>query len=197
MFHGLFLFKRRLISLTIRPDGGKNRSIITIQIQPMRKFPFIRQHDGMQCGVACLAMICQYYGKNYSLEQLSKLCGVTPEGVSLKALADVAGDLGMETISTRLSECQLSNIPLPCILHWNQNHFVVLYKISSDAHYYLSDPAKGRYKVNGRDLAEHWISTKSQNQSKGIAFILQPTDDFGKVESMGGEKDPFVFCGGM
>lgn len=70
----------------------------------MKKFPFIRQHDGMQCGAACLVMICKYYGQCYSLEQISELCQVTTEGVSLKALADSADALGMETLSARITE---------------------------------------------------------------------------------------------
>ena len=148
----------------------------------MGKFPFIRQHDGMQCGVACLAMICRHYGQRYSLEQLSDLCGLTAEGVSLKAISDAAKDLGMQTLGTRLSERQLSEVPLPCVLHWNQNHFVVLYKIDrSGGRYWISDPGKGRYKVDSAELASHWISTQSQGEPKGIALLMKPDEDFGKT----------------
>lgn len=148
----------------------------------------------MQCGVACLAMICMYYGRNYSLEQLSKLCAMTAEGVSLKAIADASKELGLETISARVSECQLSEIPLPCILHWNQNHFVVLYKINQNRNvFYISDPGKGKYKMNSKDFAEHWISTHSKGESKGIVCIVEPGDQFGKMENVSGEKRSFRF----
>lgn len=163
----------------------------------MKKFPFIRQHDGMQCGVACLAMICRHYGRRYSLEQLSDLCGLTAEGVSLKAISDAARDLGMETVGTRLSEEQLKEVPLPCVLHWNQNHFVVLYKIDrSGRRFWISDPGKGRYKVDSAELASHWISTQSQGQPKGIALLMEPGEDFGKTESAGGERRSFRFLWG-
>ncbi len=163
----------------------------------MGKFPFIRQHDGMQCGVACLAMICRHYGQRYSLEQLSDLCGLTAEGVSLKAISDAAKDLGMQTLGTRLSERQLSEVPLPCVLHWNQNHFVVLYKIDrSGGRYWISDPGKGRYKVDSAELASHWISTQSQGEPKGIALLMKPDEDFGKTRSAGGERRSFRFLWG-
>lgn len=112
----------------------------------MKKFPFIRQHDGMQCGAACLAMICRHYGRLFPLNQLSRLCGITSQGVSLKGIADAAEMLGMETMSARVTERQLDEVPLPCVLHWNQNHFVVLYKIDrKGSRFYISDPGKGRY----------------------------------------------------
>ena len=163
----------------------------------MKKFPFIRQHDGMQCGVACLAMICQYYGKRYTLSLLSEMCSPTNEGVSLKAIADVADELGMDTLSTRLSENQLSEITLPCILHWNQNHFVVLYKIDRNGQrFHISDPAKGRYKLNREEFANHWLSTHSQGAPKGIAFLIAPNENFGKIKSIEGEKRSFRFLFG-
>ena len=163
----------------------------------MKKFPFIRQHDGMQCGVACLAMICQYYGKRYTLSLLSVMCSPTNEGVSLKAIADVADELGMDTLSTRLSENQLSEITLPCILHWNQNHFVVLYRIDRNGQrFHISDPAKGRYKLNREEFANHWLSTHSQGAPKGIAFLIAPNENFGKIKSLEGEKRSFRFLFG-
>ena len=163
----------------------------------MKKFPFIRQHDGMQCGVACLAMICQYYGKRYTLSLLSEMCSPTNEGVSLKAIADVADELGMDTLSTRLSENQLSEITLPCILHWNQNHFVVLYRIDRNGQrFHISDPAKGRYKLNREEFANHWLSTHSQGAPKGIAFLIAPNENFGKIKSLEGEKRSFRFLFG-
>lgn len=94
-----------------------------------RNFPFVSQHDSMQCGVACLAMICSYFKKNKSMNYLSEQCFATTEGVSLLAIDKVASQLGLETISGRVSVNTICNLENPCILHWNQNHFVVLYKV--------------------------------------------------------------------
>ena len=138
----------------------------------------------MQCGVACLAMICRHYGMSYSLEQLSALCTPTTEGVSLKAISDAAHELGLETVSARVPESQLTSLPLPCILHWNQNHFVVLYKIDRDGRrFHIADPGKGRYTLTREELDSHWISIRNQGEPKGIACMLRPGDEFGKVIS--------------
>lgn len=148
----------------------------------------------MQCGAACLVMICRYYGKKYSLARISELCGVTTEGVSLKAIAAAASEIGMDSMSTRLTVQQLCEIPLPCILHWNQNHFVVLYHIDKNGeHFYIADPGKGRYKIGRKELAEHWISTQSKGQDKGVAFLIMPGKDFGKIDNTDVERRSFRF----
>ena len=82
---------------------------------------FIRQQDSMQCGIACLAMICRNYGKKYTIDALSDICFATTEGVSLLGISQAAKKLGFETTSKRISTERLSKISLPCILHWNQN----------------------------------------------------------------------------
>ena len=79
----------------------------------------------MQCGIACLRMICANYGREFSQDYLSKICIATTEGVSLLGIRDTAVKLGFQTVSGRLSIEELSSGILPCILHWNQNHFVV------------------------------------------------------------------------
>lgn len=90
---------------------------------------FYKQHDSMQCGVACLQMICKYLGREYTVDSLSKLCFATTEGVSLLGINEAANTLGLHTVCARATTDMLSNEPLPCILYWNQNHFVVLYKV--------------------------------------------------------------------
>ena len=95
----------------------------------MRSFPFYRQHDAMQCGIACLRMICAFLGKNYSIDSLSKICFASKDGVSLLGISEAAGELGLKTTCGKMSIDQLAKVELPVILHWNQNHFVVLYKI--------------------------------------------------------------------
>lgn len=90
------------------------------------------QHDSMQCGVACIQMVCDYYGKNYPLDYLDQLCSATNEGVSLLGMDVTANQLGIKTVSKELSAEELISANMPCILHWNQNHFVVLYRASKN-----------------------------------------------------------------
>ena len=94
------------------------------------KFPLYRQHDAMQCGVACLRMVCAHFGRQFSMEELSELCPTTSEGVSMLGISRAAEELGLHTACGRLTVDVLATAPLPCILHWNQNHFVVLHRIS-------------------------------------------------------------------
>lgn len=88
----------------------------------MRIFPIVIQHDSMQCGIACLQMVCKYFGREYSSYSLSKLCFATTEGVSLLSINDVANILGLHTLCAKTTTERLAAAPLPCILHWNQNH---------------------------------------------------------------------------
>lgn len=143
----------------------------------MSRFHFIKQHDAMQCGIACLAMICRYYGKNYSLATLSEICHATNEGVSLLGISDAAEQLGMHTIIGYSSVAKLSKVTLPCILHWNQNHFVVLYKIKRGK-YYVADPGKGLIKYSESEFVQHWISIRRDNEDKGVAMFIKPTSLF-------------------
>jgi len=140
---------------------------------------FIRQQDSMQCGIACLAMICRNYGKKYTIDALSDICFATTEGVSLLGISQAAKKLGFETTSKRISIERLSKTSLPCILHWNQNHFVVLYKVSLDgSKFYVADPGKGKIKYDITEFKQHWNSIKNDNESSGIAMFLVPTKEF-------------------
>ena len=122
----------------------------------MNIFPFYKQHDSMQCGIACLAMICRHYGKAYSIDTLSQICHATTEGVSMLGISEAAASLGFQTTCGRISIGQLSQTLLPCILHWNQNHFVVLYRIKKGKKFYIADPGKGLmlYLLSNHSLAK-------------------------------------------
>lgn len=145
----------------------------------MKNVPLVIQHDSMQCGIACLAMVCGLYGKRYSLGFLSRYCFATTEGVSLLGISQAAQRLGFETVSGRIITNEFRTETLPCILHWNQNHFVVLYKLSKDGRYfYIADPGKGKIKYSRKDFERHWLSTQTGSESKGIAMFLKPTQDF-------------------
>lgn len=140
---------------------------------------FVKQRDAMQCGVACLAMICHYLGKNISLNTLSSLCSPTTEGVSLKGIADSADKLGLKSQAAKVSLEQLSQCPMPCILHWNQNHFVILYKVNSrGTKFHIADPGKGITSLHHNEFKRCWLSTTSNGEQKGIAMFLEPTEKF-------------------
>lgn len=152
-------------------------------------FFFSHQHDAMQCGVACLQMICRYYGREYTLDELSELCFVTHQGVSLLSISEAAGQLGLHTVCGNVTIDMLRKAPLPCILHWNQTHFVVLYNVKRNGDFQIADPAKGLISYNEEQLFEHWISTISGGKEKGVAMFLQPTPDFKKNEKKYGKGD--------
>lgn len=139
---------------------------------------FIRQRDSMLCGVACLQMISEHYGKKFSQTYLSKICFATAEGVSLLGIRDAAIQIGFYTISERLTMEELSSSKLPCILHWNHNHFVVLYKIKKGRSFYIADPGKGLITYNTEEFRKQWIETTSSNGEKGISMSLKPTSKF-------------------
>lgn len=142
------------------------------------KFPITHQHDSMQCGIACLQMICKYFGREYSLDFLSKACSVTTQGVSMLGLNGAANKLGFRTHCARVAVSELKLGVLPCILHWNQNHFVVLYKVKGGQKYYVADPCKGLVTYHLEEFMQHWASTNSGDEAKGICMLLEPTSVF-------------------
>lgn len=161
----------------------------------IRKFPTVMQKDSMQCGVACLTGICRHYGAPYSTAFIEKFCFASKEGVSMHAISDAAAKLGLETHAGRVSLDGLKGLPLPAILHWNQKHFVVLYRVSKTGRtFYISDPAKGNFKCGVNDFLKGWSMTLSNNEYKGIAMFLQPSEKFGQTEESGaGERRSFRF----
>ena len=162
------------------------------------RFKIIKQKDSMQCGIACLSSICLYYGKKYSLTFLDKLCHSTSEGISLKAIVDGANKLGLNTRTGLISADYFCEKDMPCILHWDQNHFVVLYKISkSRKYFYIADPGRGLMKFTQQELYHHWICTKSNGEEKGIVMFLNPTEKFGEIQSQElAERRSFSFLFG-
>lgn len=148
------------------------------------RFKVYFQHDAMQCGQTCLRMVCKHYGKEYSSEYLSQLCFATNEGVSLLGMSDAAERLGMQTVCGRLTIDDLRMAPMPCILHWNQNHFVVLYHVSRNGRkYYVADPGKGLVTYTRDEMTDHWVSTNSDGKDKGVVMLLSPTPAFYKHDS--------------
>lgn len=144
----------------------------------MKSFPVIYQHDAMQCGIACLQMVCQYYGRTYSMEAISNFCHATTEGVSMLGISEAFEALGIESVSAKVSVEKLTKAPMPCILHWSQNHFVVLYRVKKGREFYIADPAKGLVNYNSDEFCRHWISTIEDGVEKGVVMFLEPTEEF-------------------
>lgn len=127
-------------------------------------------------------MVCRYYGKEQSLESLSKLCSASRAGVTLLGISEAAGSLGFRTLCGKPTVEQLSDAPLPAILHWNQNHFVVLYKVrrrKGGNRYYIADPGRDLLTYDESEFADNWAAIKSiGDHDRGIALFLQPMPQF-------------------
>jgi len=154
------------------------------------KFNCIIQPDSMDCGPVSIKMIAQYYGKRVSLDKLRQLTFTGKDGVSLFAISEAAEQVGFKTVGGKLTFEKLEKEALlPCIVHWNQEHFVVVYKIKSknlfrkQSTIYVANPAHGNVKYSEQEFKEHWISTKSSEQEKGVVLLMEPTPEFYKQES--------------
>ena len=166
-------------------------------------FPHYHQQESADCGPACLRMIAKYYGRQYSLEMLRERSFITREGVSMLGISDAAEYLGMHTLGVKITFEQLANeAVLPCILHWNQNHFVVCYGIkkkrfSDDFNVYIADPASQKLCYSKAEFCKCWLSTKVSGQDCGTALLLEPGVNFGNIddEFVSREKSISSFIG--
>ncbi|RZK26190.1 MAG: peptidase domain-containing ABC transporter [Flavobacterium sp.] len=143
----------------------------------MKTFPFYNQLDQMDCGPTCLRMIAKHYGKNFGLKRLREIAGINREGVSLLGISDAAEKIGFRSMGCRISIGQLSELELPAILHWNQNHFVVLYKIKKGI-YYIADPEVGLIQFSKAELKLRWANAFNKEEQYGIVLTLRPTPAF-------------------
>ncbi|QEM12341.1 peptidase domain-containing ABC transporter [Mucilaginibacter rubeus] len=143
------------------------------------KFNFFKQHDQMDCGPTCLRMIAKHYGRTIQLQELRNLCQISRSGVSLLGVSEAAEKIGFRTLGVKLTFEQLNDIELPAILHWRQNHFVILYRIQRET-YWIADPGVGLIKLTGADVKENWIS--DPNTLEGIALLLSPSPQFYEQE---------------
>lgn len=148
----------------------------------MRLFPHYHQLDAMDCGPTCLRMVAKHYGRTYSLQSLREKSFITRAGVSMLGISEAAESIGLRTTGVKISIEQLkTEVPLPCILHWNQNHFVVLYKIKKEG-FHIADPASKRITYTEEEFKRCWLSTKSGEEDKGTALLLEPGPDFYEIE---------------
>jgi len=160
----------------------------------MKKFTFYKQTDSMMCGISCLQMICKYYGKELSQSAIGKFCHATSRGVSLLGIHEAAQELGFTTQCCKLHSKDMQKEYLPCILHWNQKHFVVLYKVKKGRKFYIADPYKGLLTYSYEDFNRHWIGSSFDDDSgKGIAMFLEPTSSFYEMKENLQEKESRSF----
>ena len=182
----------------------------------MPSFPFFKQLDSMDCGPSCLRMVAKYYGKNYSLQELRSKSFIGKSGVSMLGISDAAENIGFRTRGYRLTWEQLrDDVPLPCIIHWNQRHFVVVYEIkkrrkisvwierhsaqssghraNSESLIKVADPAAGLLTYTEEEFLRCWYCTKNEGVQEGTALLLEPTPEVYNVEDEEKNKLNLIF----
>jgi ATP-binding cassette subfamily B protein len=149
-----------------------------------KKFKYYRQLDAMDCGPACLRMVAAYHGVHLQLDTLRNNSGMDREGVSMLGISDAAEKIGMQTRAVQVTFKQLiSGVPLPCIIHWNQNHFVVLTPASTGRKLVIGDPGTGELVYQPREFLEHWGDLQSEEgEPVGTALMLEPGPGFYEQE---------------
>lgn len=155
----------------------------------IKRFPHYYQLDAADCGPTCLRMIAKYYGCNYSVQYLREHAFITREGVSMLGVSDAAEHIGFRTMGVRITLEQFEQeVPLPCILHWNQRHFVVCYKIKKSK-FYIADPAAGRVVFDRTEFGRCWFSTSVEGKDTGTALLLEPGPEFSERKEPEEQKD--------
>ena len=155
----------------------------------MKKFPTYIQADAKDCGPTCLKIVGKHYGKTINIQQLRDFSETTREGSNLLFLSDAAEKIGFRTLGVKLNLERLNEAPLPCILHWNKEHYVVLYDIKK-GNYLISDPGYGLIEYNQTDFIKFWIGNNADNfTQEGVALLLEPTPTFYDLDSDTTDKE--------
>jgi len=142
------------------------------------RFPFYKQLDSADCGATCLRMVAKYYDRHYTLDYLRQLSYLDREGVSLMGISDAAEKIGLRTLGVKAGFKRLAeDIPLPCVAHWKQDHFVVVYKVKGGK-VYVADPKIGKVELDEQDFLNGWISDVVNTEPQGILLLLETTPDF-------------------
>jgi ATP-binding cassette, subfamily B, bacterial len=144
------------------------------------KFAFYKQQDNLDCGPTCLRMIIKHYGRNYPIQKLRALCFTGRGGTTLWNMADAAEKIGLRSLGVRVTIEQLKEVQLPCVLHWRQNHYVILYKINTNS-YNIADPANGLITLSEKEFTQNWFSHKELYD--GVSLLIGPTPAFYEQEA--------------
>lgn len=160
----------------------------------MQKFPFYKQADQKDCGPTCIKIIAKHYGKIINIQNLRNLSETTREGSSMLGLSEAAEKIGFHTIGVRLNYKKLSEVVLPCIVHWNKSHFVVLYKIKKNT-VFISDPDHGLVKLSSEEFIKFWIGNNAtETTEEGVVLLIEPTPKFYTEPGEEGEEEAFNFA---
>lgn len=160
---------------------------------PKARFSFTKQLDAKDCGPACLRMVAGFHGKKFSIQYLRDRCFITRGGVSLLGISDAAESIGLKTLGTRITFDQLfKEVPLPCIVHWNQNHFIVVVKVSK-RRVLVADPALGMVTYTLQEFSKGWISATKDGMDVGLCLIIEPTPEFFLIEGENYKRSSFSF----
>ena len=147
-----------------------------------KAFPFCIQLDTMDCGPTCLQMIAKYYGRHFSLKFLREKCYISREGVSLLSISEAAESIGFRSLGVKISYAKLSKeLPLPCIVHWNHQHFIIVYRINKNK-IYVADPAHGKVIFREDEFKKAWATTLINGIPHGICLLLDPGPEFYRHE---------------
>lgn len=161
-----------------------------------KNFPFYQQLDAMDCGATCLRMIARYFGRFYSLDYLRELTYMGKQGVSLLGISDAAEHIGLQSLAVQVSFDRLSqDIPLPCIAHWKQEHFVVVYK-ANEKFVWIADPMAGKFKLSKEEFLQNWISDREDGEDLGVLLLLETTPEFYQREGQEINKSGFGYIKG-
>ena len=145
-------------------------------------FPIYRQFDAMDCGPTCVRMVARHYGKRFSQQEIRDRSHIDRQGVSLLGIAYAAESVGMRTVSVRATlETLATQAPLPCVVHWRQNHFVVVYRVTRDR-VYVADPADGERVLTHEEFLAGWIAEGATARERGVALLLEPGSAFFRQE---------------
>lgn len=182
-----------------------------------RKFHHLHQLDAMDCGVACLSMVAKHYGKIFTIQKLREICFASRIGVSMLRVSDAAEKLGFKTLGVCVGFDRLAKeVPLPCIVHWKQRHFVVVYEIkqkkknlftllrllpvlgrlfgkNTKGFVKVADPSHGLITYSIEEFCSQWMSTKREGEEGGIALLLEPTPAFYEQEGEKSDRAKFSF----
>jgi ATP-binding cassette subfamily B protein len=162
----------------------------------MLGFTYYQQLEEMDCGAACLRMVARHYGRHYSLEHLREKTRISREGVSLLGISEGAESIGLQTLALPVTVDQLEHeIPLPCILPWNKEHFVVLYKTRKGRFLIADpDPVFGKKAFSREEIRRYWTTTQEENAPQtGNVLVLETTPDFFAKDREGIDKSSLKY----
>src|SRR5690242_8892695 len=149
----------------------------------MKGFPFYKQRDQMDCGPTCLQMIAKFYGKTIPVNELRNKMFLTQQGTSLLSIGETAESIGLRSLGIKLTLKKLmSEARLPCIVHWNQEHFAIVYRVSKNK-IFVADPSVGLLSYKTEEFSQSWESSFVNGQRVGVALLLEPSTSFDQIDS--------------